>query len=399
MGQFIQLGIKTIGDTTIIIEILTIIFQSNINLTCIEVLSGKILVKLEYINDYDKSLLIKDLLKIKDVLTVEEIDLINNEENAFKDIIGESLSIQKAKKFSSTVGKSNSTILLRGEGGTGKELFAKAIHNYSSRNTKSFTTLNCSSVPDIILESELFGYEKGSFIGDINGSKNGLFKEANGGTIFFDEIGEFSIALQAKLLKVLQEGTIKKLGSNKEEIVDIRIIAATNRNLEELIKNGQFREDLYYRLNIVPIYLPPLRERLEDIPLLINFFMSNLNNKLKKAIEKVDFQVYNKLMEYHWPGNIRELQNIIERAMNLCEGDVLTPENIVFNFNEYNLKSDEVSYAQELTLKEITEQCEKEAIVRVLEKYKSYRKAAQILGVSHTTIMNKTKKYLDKYKL
>ncbi|GIM28948.1 hypothetical protein CPJCM30710_16140 [Clostridium polyendosporum] len=399
MKQFIQLEIKTTDHAAITIDILTSIHQTNVNLTLMEVFKDRICINLEYINDHTKNLLIKNLLKIRDVLTIKEINLLNNEENAFKNIIGTSLCIQKVKKFSSTVGKSNSTILLRGEGGTGKELFAKAIHNYSYRKNKKFITLNCSSIPDIILESELFGYEEGRFIGDMNSSKDGLFKEANGGTIFLDEIGEFSITLQAKLLKVLQEGTIKKLGSNKEETVDIRIIAATNRNLEEMVKNGQFREDLYYRLNIIPIYLPPLRERLEDIPLLVKFFMSNLNNKLKKRIEKVDFQVYNKLMQYHWPGNIRELQNIVERAMNLCEGEILTPENIIFNFSEYNSKAAELFYTEELTLKEITQQCEKEAIIRVLDKYKSYRKAAQILGVSHTTIMNKTKKYFNRYKV
>ncbi|MEG2247177.1 MAG: sigma 54-interacting transcriptional regulator, partial [Peptostreptococcaceae bacterium] len=210
------------------------------------------------------------------------------------------------------IAKSNSTVLLRGDSGTGKELFANAIHDLSDRKGKSFVAINCAALPDSLLESELFGYEKGSFTGAMQSGKEGLFKEANDGTIFLDEIGELSMLLQAKLLRVLQEGKIRKIGSSKEEEVDVRVIAATHKNLEKMIKDGSFREDLYYRLNVIPMKIPNLKERLEDIPILVQFFVTKLNKKLKKDIKGFKKEFIDMLMNYDWPGNVRELQNVIK---------------------------------------------------------------------------------------
>lgn len=326
---------------------------------------------------------------------MELIDIISStKENAFKGVEGNSIAIEGVKKLIATVAKSNSTVLLRGESGTGKELFAKAIQNLSDRRNKSFVTINCAALPDNLIESELFGYEKGSFTGAINSGKDGLFKEADGGTLFLDEIGELSMVLQAKILRVLQEGVIRKIGSNKEEKVDVRIVAATNRNLEEMIKKQQFREDLYYRLNVIPVYIPRLKERLEDIPILVRFFIDKLNKKVNKKIKGADIEFINKLMKYDWPGNVRELQNFIERAMNLCEGNYLILEPLTMELKHSKQNSiPSLGIENEFKLSEIVELCEKQAIIKVLEKTNSFRKAAKILGVSHTTIINKVNKY------
>ncbi|MBV7273926.1 sigma 54-interacting transcriptional regulator [Clostridiaceae bacterium UIB06] len=333
---------------------------------------------------------IKDMneaMELADVIT-------STKEGAFKEIVGNSISIERVKKLISTIAKSNSTVLLRGESGTGKELFAKAIKNLSDRRNNSFVTINCAALPDNLIESELFGYEKGSFTGAINSGKEGLFKEADGGTLFLDEIGELSMILQAKILRVIQEGVIRKIGSNKEEKVDVRIIAATNRNLEEMIEKQQFREDLYYRLNVIPVYIPVLKDRLEDIPILVRFFIDKLNKKVNKKIKGADIEFINRLMKYDWPGNVRELQNFIERAMNLCEGNYLTLESLNMDFKDskQNIVTS-LCMENELKLSEIVELCERQAISKVLEKTKSFRKAAKILGVSHTTIINKVNKY------
>lgn len=350
-------------------------------------------------NDDNKTL--GAVVSLKDMDdAMELVDIISStKEGAFKEIVGNSLAIQRVKKLISTVAKSNSTVLLRGESGTGKELFAKAIQGLSDRRNKSFVTINCAALPDSLIESELFGYEKGSFTGAINSGKDGLFKEADEGTIFLDEIGELSTVLQAKILRVLQEGVVRKIGSNKEEKVDVRIVAATNRNLEVMIEKQQFREDLYYRLNVIPINIPTLRERLEDIPILVKFFIDKLNKKVNKKIKGAELEFINKLMQYNWPGNVRELQNIIERAMNLCQGSFLTMETLMMDFKDSKEKIiPSLCMENDLKLSEIVEFYERQAIIKALEKNKSFRKAAKVLGVSHTTIINKINKYNIKCK-
>jgi transcriptional regulator of aroF, aroG, tyrA and aromatic amino acid transport len=254
--------------------------------------------------------------------------------------------------------------------------------------------INCAALPDSLIESELFGYEKGSFTGAISSGKEGLFKEADRGTLFLDEIGELSAVIQAKLLRALQEGVIRKIGSNKEERVDVRIVAATNKNLEEMVAKSEFREDLYYRLNVIPIFIPPLRDRLEDIPILVGYFLDKLNNRLGKSITTANLEFVDKLMKYNWPGNVRELQNVVERAMNLCEGNILSDEHLIIYIrdNEGVIKK-EVNSNCELKLEDVVKTCETEAIVKALGKYKSIRRAAKALGVSHTTVVNKMNKY------
>ena len=345
----------------------------------------------------DNNITIGAVASIKDIHKAIEIAnvIAGTTEGAFKEIVGNSNKIEFVKKIVETVAKSDSTILFRGESGTGKELFAKAIQSLSSRKNRPFVTINCAALPDNLIESELFGYEKGSFTGAMNSGKEGLFKEAEGGTLFLDEIGELSIVLQAKLLRVLQEGVIRKIGSTKEENVNVRIIAATNRNLEEMIQQGKFREDLYYRLNVIPIIIPPLRDRLEDISSLVTLFISKFNKKLNKEIKGAELSFLNKLLEYNWPGNIRELQNVIERSMNLCDGKYISSQNLIMDIGVGSVVKNKINLDvhKALKLKEVVEICEKQAIITALGKNKSLRKTAKELGVSHTTIINKINKY------
>ncbi|OPJ56427.1 sigma 54-interacting transcriptional regulator [Alkalithermobacter paradoxus] len=338
---------------------------------------------------------------IKDINKVIELANIvsNTDESVFKDVIGNSIEINKIKELIKAISSGNSIVLLRGESGTGKEVFAKSIHLLSKRSDKPFVPVNCAALPEQLLESELFGYEEGSFTGALKGGKKGLFKEAQGGTIFLDEIGELSMVLQAKLLRVLQEGKIRRIGSSEEEDIDVRIITATNKNLEKMIKDGTFREDLYYRLNVIPVYLPPLRSRKEDIPLLVNFFIDKLNKKLGKKIIGFDMKFINKLMEYEWPGNIRELENVVERAMNLCDEKILKCKDLMIDFTNGIIENNKnKSLGVDLFLSDVVELAEKEAILEALKKYNTIRKSAKALGVSHTTLVNKIRKYDIKWK-
>jgi len=334
---------------------------------------------------------IKKVLKLVSVVT-------SIQKGAFSEIVGSSREFERVKSLSATVARGNSMVLLRGESGTGKELFAKAIKNLSERKDKKFVTINCAALPDNLIESELFGYEKGSFTGATSG-RDGLFKEADGGTIFLDEIGELSLSLQSKLLRVLQESTIRRLGCNKEEKIDVRVIAATHRDLEKMVSEGGFRQDLYYRLNVVPIYIPPLRNRMEDIPSLVSYFIKNLNAKVNKDIKGANSDFISGLLNYNWPGNVRELQNVIERAMNICDKNFLTAEDLILTFNNgMSVKYSSSAISDDIKLQEAVEIFEKEKILHSLEKNKSLRKTAKALGVSHTTVLNKINKYNIKWK-
>lgn len=309
----------------------------------------------------------------------------------FDEILGESKEIVKVKEFARIVAQGDSTVLIRGESGTGKELFARSIHMASPRRDKPFVPVNCAALPDTLLESELFGYEEGAFTGAKRGGKQGLFKYADKGTLFLDEIGELSTHLQVKLLRVLQENKIRRVGADEEIPVDVRIITATNRNLEKLMKNGQFRDDLYYRLNVIPLIIPPLRERKEDIPILAHAFIRKLSYKMNKKVTTISDDAMQRLMDYDWPGNIRELSNVIERAMNLCDGAIMS--------NHLILKSEELPGSMipgklsQRPLKDIVAETEKSAIIDALQRYDSIRKAARALGVTHATVINKMKQY------
>ncbi|WP_073146654.1 sigma 54-interacting transcriptional regulator [Paramaledivibacter caminithermalis] len=372
-------------------------------------------VKLKIKNDKGENLYLVSLKAINDddnknhgfVISIKDFDnaikianvVLQSGEGAFREIIGNSPKIENVKKMIFAVAKSNSTILLRGESGTGKELFAKAIYKLSDRSNKKFVILNCAALPDSLIESELFGFEKGSFTGALT-HKEGLFKVANGGTLFLDEVGELSMAMQAKLLRVLQDGTIRKIGGIEEEKVDVRIIAATNRDLEKMVAANEFRRDLYYRLNVIPIYIPALKERIEDIPHLVNYFINEFNIKLGKNIKYADPEFINELMNYNWKGNVRELKNIIERSMLLCRGSILKRDDIIVNYeNGMNFKKHKLSFNRGDKLRDIIERVERQVIKDVLHESKSIRRAAKKLGVSHTTIINKINKYsLDKCK-
>lgn len=338
---------------------------------------------------------IKDMKKARELVKIISPP---DPKDAFKGIVGTSRCIQMVKKNVAAVAKSASTVILRGESGTGKELFARAIHVLSDRRDKELVTINCAALPETLLESELFGYERGSFTGAMQSGKEGLFKQAHKGTLFLDEIGELPLQLQAKLLRVLQDGAVRKIGGTREEKVDVRVIAATNKNLEEMIAKGTFREDLYYRLNVIPIFIPSLRERLEDIPLLTQYFIEKLNLKLNKNIRGAQHEFIAQLMKHDWPGNVRELKNVIERAMNLCDGDVLTVNELIIDVKDYiSREAHETGLlkdgAPHLSLKEQLESYEKSILKEAMAKGKSLRGVAELLGISHTAVMNKLKKY------
>lgn len=246
----------------------------------------------------------------------------------FSDIIGESKVIRDVISFSQKISDSDSTVLVRGESGTGKELFARAIHNNSNRRAGPFVAINCGAIPEALLESELFGYEDGAFTGAKKGGKIGKCQLANGGTLFLDEVGDIPIFLQVKFLRMLQERVVEKVGGSRSIPIDIRVIAATNRNLEEMIKNNEFRSDLYYRLNVIPIFIPPLRERKEDIPIISNFFLKKYSELLRKNVVRMTTSAEQMLCSYSWPGNIRELENTIECAMNVENNDILTSSSL-----------------------------------------------------------------------
>lgn len=242
-------------------------------------------------------------------------------------MVGESPAIKEVFKLIGRVAASDANILIVGESGTGKELVARAIHNYSERSLRPFIAINCAAIPEALLESELFGFERGAFTG-ADRQKNGKFEEANNGTIFLDEIGDMSFSLQSKLLRVLQEGTLERLGGSKTIKVDVRIVAATNRNLENDIASKSFREDLFYRLKVITISLPPLRMRKEDIPILVNHFLLKHSDSAKHKVLTIKPEALSKLMEYSWPGNIRELENIIKRAIILSKGSTLVADDL-----------------------------------------------------------------------
>jgi formate hydrogenlyase transcriptional activator len=240
----------------------------------------------------------------------------------FEQIIGQSTALEAVFEQVECVAPTDSTVLIQGETGTGKELIARAIHNISSRCGRSFVKLNCAAIPFDLLESELFGHEKGAFTGAI-AQRIGRFEMADKGTLFLDEVGDIPLALQPKLLRVLQEQEFERLGSTRTRQVDVRLVAATNRDLTEMMKRGEFRSDLYYRLNIFPIRIPPLRERREDIPSLVQYFMQKYARRMAKRIETVPAATMQKLVDWSWPGNVRELQNMIERGVILSRGFVL----------------------------------------------------------------------------
>jgi len=304
-------------------------------------------------------------------------------------IIGESRAMRLIMGLIHKVAPTDTTVLITGESGTGKELVAQTIHRLSTRKDKEFVPVDCNALVDSLLESELFGHVKGSFTGAVS-TKHGLFELANGGTFFFDEVGNLTLNTQAKLLRVIQEREIKPVGGNQRIKVEVRIIAATNQNLMEAIAQKTFREDLFYRLSVVPIHLPPLRERKEDIPLLVQYFIERYNRKRRKPIAGITPAAMELLMKHHWPGNVRELENAIERAMILEEGQMITPPSLPWLFLTGPL---EKSAAMEKKLMSL-EDMEKEHIAHVLKETGGHKsRAAKILGIDRKTLYQKVQKY------
>lgn len=308
----------------------------------------------------------------------------------FRDIIGESEEIQKVIEIAKKVANSPSTILIEGESGTGKELLAQSIHNYSNRCIKRFVAINCGAIPNNIMESELFGYEEGTFTGGKKGGKIGKFEAANGGTLFLDEIGEMPLEMQVKLLRVLQENKLTRLGGTKEISINIRIIAATNKNLLEEVAKGTFREDLYYRICVIPIKIPPLRDRKGDIQELIEYFVEGKSIMLNKPKVVMDNDLYRKLLQYSWPGNIRQLENYIENIVNLS-GEL----SFNLDFIESNSENNGINFLNgekidDYNLHKIEKQVIEQAI---LSNKNNLTRAAKELGISRNTLYLKMKKY------
>ncbi|AOR23604.1 sigma-54-dependent Fis family transcriptional regulator [Clostridium taeniosporum] len=312
----------------------------------------------------------------------------------FTDIIGKSEQIIKLKKQAQSISNSPSTVLIQGESGTGKELIAQSIHNNSDRRNYSFVAINCGAIPKSLIESELFGYEEGAFTGAKRGGCAGKFELANKGTLFLDEIGEMPLDMQINLLRVLQEGCITRIGGNKCINVNVRIIAATNKNLKNEVEKGTFREDLYYRLSVIPIYVPPLRERTGDIEILIEHFLKIKSLKLGKSIPNLNKNLYKKLLNYDWPGNIRELENCIENIVNMDGDTYFSFENKKTVKEKKNHSNIELQYNM-CSLKEL----EEKAINICLNNYNgNISKSCKVLGINRSTLYAKIKKYNIKFR-
>ena len=307
----------------------------------------------------------------------------------FKDIIGQSPRMRSLFKLIKMVAVSNTTILINGESGTGKELIARAIHFNSPRKDRPFVAVDCGALPETLLESELFGHVRGSFTGAIN-NKKGLFEEADGGTLLLDEIGDTTIAFQSKLLRVLQESEIKPVGSNKSIHVDVRVVAATNKDLREKVRNKSFREDLYYRLAVVPVILPSLKDRKEDIPLLVDHFVRKYCEHNGFAQKQISAQIMKVLIDYPWNGNVRELENVIERAVLISPGNEIRMEAL---FSDQGPEEEVIDPLQQST-QHAVQILERERIAIAIKKAHGNRtQAAKLLGISRATLYNKIRQH------
>ena len=349
---------------------------------------------------------VKDLLhKALDYkrLKVENVQLKRQLKDKYKfdNIIGESEAIKGVFSLIEKVANTDSTVLITGESGTGKELVARAIHYNSQRSDKPLITVNCAAIPENLLESELFGHMKGSFTGAIS-TTPGRFEMAHRGSIFLDEIGDMSPKLQVKLLRVLQERRFEPVGSTRPKEVDVRVITATNRKLEVMVEEGGFREDLYYRLNVIPIHIPPLRERPEDIRLLIDFFLSRANKNNSKCVTGFSKEALKVCEQYEWQGNVRELENIVERLVVLKGGGTITVEDLPFHINGGETKDvfgPLVIPDRGISFKSVVSKFENELILKALKKtHWNKNKAASLLNLNRTTLVEKIKKkQLEKF--
>lgn len=335
----------------------------------------------------------RDLLKSENSALKQRLQEIE-ESQSFGKMVAKSKVMQEMFKLAAKVAAYNTTVLITGESGTGKELVARGIHFASKRAKKRIVPINCAGIPLNLLESELFGYKKGAFTG-ADRDYGGLFEAAAGGTIFLDEIGDLPLALQVKLLRVLQENEIRPVGASQTKTIDVRIIAATSKNLESEVKNGAFREDLFYRLNVVPIHLPPLIERTEDIPLLCRFFIDRYSRKFNKQITGIAPTAQSLLFSHNWPGNVRELENVIERAVVLAETEALQSENLPdFMKSKSGDPVDLADIFSGFSLKAGKETLERVLIQKALAATGGNRtRTARLLEISHPSLLTKMKQY------
>jgi len=337
-------------------------------------------VRVRELAEADKQAVVSENLKLRQQLKGKY---------QFDNIIFSSPLMEAVLAAAVQVAESQATVLLRGASGTGKELIASVIHYASPRVNQPFIKVACAAIPENLLESELFGYERGAFTGAVE-RKIGRFEAANGGTLFLDEIGDLTLATQVKLLRVLQEKEFERLGGTQTIKVDVRIICATHRHLEGMVKSGKFREDLFYRINVFPIQLPPLRDRKEDIPLLVDHFIGKFNKENRKKIKGVNRAALGMLLSYSWPGNVRELENVIERAVVLCQKEIITPRELPANLQS---RMEVEAPSSGATLPEVVAAVEKQRIEEALGKFKSQRKAARALGLTERILGYKIKKY------
>jgi transcriptional regulator with PAS, ATPase and Fis domain len=323
----------------------------------------------------------------------EELGQVLGIRYTFENIIGDSEPVRRAKKLAYQAARADSPVIITGESGTGKELFAHAIHQASRRGNQNFVKVNCAAIPGDLIEAELFGYAPGAFTGARKQGKVGKFELAHKGTIFLDEIGDMQPTMQVKLMRILQDKEVERIGSNKPRSIDFRIISATNRNLDEMMKTGQFRLDLYYRLNVFNISLPPLRALKEDIPKIFHHLLGTLSRGEGRPIKSLAANVSNMLMAYTWPGNVRELRNVVERAMIVCRSDQIEREDLPLSLR----KSSTCQLAPDVRhapLKQLLEEAERKAIANALERSGQNRvRAAQHLGIHRTGLYQKMKKY------
>ncbi len=346
--------------------------------------------------NYDEMGLVVDKAIQHHKVLVELQDLRKqlNEKYEVENMIGQSSKMQKVYDMVRVVSDSDATVLIRGETGTGKELIARALHRTGSRQKKNFVSLNCAAIPATLLEAELFGYEKGAFTGAVT-QKPGKFERADGGTLFLDEIGEIAPEIQVKLLRALQEGEFDRMGGVKTLKVDVRIITTTNRDLEKAMRDGSFRSDLFYRLNVIPIMLPPLRERKDDIPLLVNHFIRKYSEKNNKDIKSVSPSALSNLMQYHWPGNVRELENVIERTVVMTFKDRIEKIEIPVSGNNGNflkMSDDDASFRS--SKKKVIESFEIYYLTEAMKHNKgNISAAAKKAGLDYKNFHSKLKKY------
>ena len=334
----------------------------------------------------------RERLKTENRLLRERIQRIEGDYN-FGKMVGKSQRMQAIFQLADKAARYRTTVLIQGDSGTGKELVARGIHQSSQRVAGPLVPVNCGGIPETLLESELFGFKKGAFTG-ADHNRHGLFKEAEGGTIFLDEIGELPLSLQVKLLRVLQDNEIRPLGESKSIKIDVRVVAASAKNLEEEVRRGAFREDLYYRLNVLTIKLPPLIQRTEDIPLLCRHFVNRLNKILDKDIKGLAPEAMSRLLDYHWPGNVRELENMLERAMVIADGSLLLPEHFSLELRPAGGHSQVRPFFEGLSLKNAQKVLEKDLITRALQQTAGNRtQAARLLEISHPSLLSKLKAY------